>query len=244
MGTTNAGAVDPLSELASFCEEEGLWLHADAAYGGAAYLTEEGRKAMKGLQEVDSLTVDPHKWWFQPYEIGCVLVRNHEHLRETYAHSAEYMQLVEHNAAQINFCDYGVQLTRAFKALKFWMSMKVYGLEAFREAVQKSLDDAAYVESLIRKDPFWELVTPAQMAVLTFRHAPEGWSPEKINELNLLTARKLILDGYAMLSPTLLKGKLVQRLCLTNPRTHRDEFDETIRLLKKFAQETVMEMQG
>src|SRR5262249_19590415 len=117
-GATNTGAVDPLPALAEYCHHEDLWLHADAAYGAAAILCEGGRTLLEGLDRVDSLSLDPHKWWFQPYEIGCVLVRNGHHLREAFRILPEYLKDVDRAAEEVNFCDYGIQLTRSFRALK------------------------------------------------------------------------------------------------------------------------------
>ena len=139
-GTTSTGAVDPLEELAGLCRDEGLWLHADGAYGAAAVISERGRAALAGLGNVDSLSLDPHKWLFQPFEIGCVLVRDGRHLTETFAIHPEYLRDVHRDPEEINFCDRGVQLTRGFRALKLWLSLQVFGVRAFREAVTRGFE--------------------------------------------------------------------------------------------------------
>ncbi|MBS7623634.1 aminotransferase class V-fold PLP-dependent enzyme, partial [Candidatus Bathyarchaeota archaeon] len=168
-GTTNTGSVDPLSDLSRFCNEEGLWLHADGAYGASSMLCEEGRTLLKGLENVDSLSLDPHKWLFQPYEIGCVLIRDRRQLRETFQASPEYLKDVE-SSEEINLCDYGIQLTRSFRALKLWMSMRIFGLRAFREAVSRGMALAKLAEDMLRRLPNWEIVTPAQLGIVTFRY--------------------------------------------------------------------------
>ncbi len=124
-GTTNTGAVDPIQELIEYSQKNMIWLHVDGAYGGAGILTESGQELLSGLGGVNSLVVDPHKWLFQPYEIGCLLVRDRKQLLETFQYFPEYLQDLEGTATQINFSDYGLQLTRSFRALKLWMSLKV-----------------------------------------------------------------------------------------------------------------------
>lgn len=238
-GTTNTGAADPLRELAAFCKAEGLWLHVDGAYGGSAAITEQGRKALDGIELADSLAIDPHKWLFQPYEIGCVLIRNRDHLRDTFKVSAEYLKILEASAEQINFCDYGVQLTRGFRALKFWMSMKAFGIDAFREAVTIGIEHATRVESMLRADPCWQIITPAQLGVVTFRYVAKGLNEAALNVLNDGMANDLILSGYAMLSPTILNGKHVLRMCTINPRTLETDLAETLLRLKTYGDKRV-----
>ena len=169
-GTTNTGAVDPLPELVQYCKEQGLWLHVDGAYGGAVALTDEGKVLLKGIDKADSITIDPHKWLFQPYEIGCLLVRDTYHLKEAFKVTAEYLDVLEDNGEQINFSDHGVQLTRGFRALKFWMSLKTFGLSNFRKAITRGFRNAEYVQSILAPSPHWEIVTPATMGVINFRY--------------------------------------------------------------------------
>lgn len=224
-GTTNTGAVDPLPELADLCRRRGLWLHADAAYGGAAMLTEKGRKALSGLESVDSLSLDPHKWLFQPFEIGCVLVREFGWLKDTFRLLPEYLQDA-HALGEINMCDCGVQLTRYPRALKLWMSLKVFGLQAFREAVARGIELAEIAEERLWKLTSLELVTPAQLGIVTFRHPDEGVNKELID--------KLMADGYAFLSSTVLEGRTVLRMCTINPRITEEEILETIARIEGF----------
>lgn len=233
-GTTNAGAVDPLKELAAFCKAEGLWLHVDGAYGGSAAITARGREVLEGIELADSLGIDPHKWLFQPYEIGCVLVRNREHLKDTFKVSAEYLKILEQSAEQANLCDYGVQLTRGFRALKLWMSFKSFGVEAFKDAITRGIENAEYVEQQLRRDARWEIITPAQLGIVTFRYVRPGMDEAALSNLNDRIAEQIILSGYAMLSPTILGGKHVLRMCVINPRTPHEDFDRTVEMLASF----------
>ena len=227
-GTTNAGAIDPLTNIADFCAAEGLWMHVDGAYGGSAAISKTGRGLLAGMNRADSLSIDPHKWLFQPYEIGCALIRNQEHLKDTFKVSAEYLKIMEQSAEQPNFSDYGVQLTRGFRALKLWMSLKAFGVQAFREAIEIGIENALYTERLLRQSPDWEIITPASLGILTFRFVAKNLSEDQLSQLNSDMANEMIMSGYAMLSPTVMRGKTVQRLCTINPRTSRADIETTI----------------
>ena len=233
-GTTNTGSIDPLDALATFCRAETLWLHVDGAYGAAAVLCEEGRAALHGLGRVDSLTLDPHKWLFQPYEIGCVLVRERRWLNETFSVHPEYLQDTLGPEEEVNFADYGIQLTRYFRALKLWMSMKVFGLAAFREAVEHGFRLAEAAERMVREMDDWEVITPAQMAILSFRYAPPGRTPSDLDALNLKIVATMLDDGFAMLTTSVLRGRVVIRLCPINPRTTETDIRQTLERLDGF----------
>lgn len=233
-GTTNAGAVDPLRELSALCQSEGLWLHVDGAYGGSAAITARGYEELEGIELADSLGIDPHKWLFQPYEIGCVLIRNREHLKNTFKVSAEYLKIIEQSAEQVNFCDYGVQLTRGFRALKLWLSFKAFGVEAFRKAITRGIENAEYVESLLRANACWDIITPARLGIVTFRYVAEGMGEDELNALNNRIAQETILSGYALLSPTILGGKHILRMCTINPRTTHHDLERTVELLQDY----------
>ena len=240
-GTTNTGAVDPLVELSEICRAEGLWLHADGAYGAAAVITPRGKAALEGLGQVDSLSIDPHKWLFQPFEIGCVLVRDADLLRRTFTTEHEYMQDVDSHqpVAEINYCDYGIQLTRDFKALKLWMSIKTFGLSAIRDAIDKCLDLADYAERRIRESAGVELVSPAQLGVVAFRYVDPGRDESELDQLNLGLIQALMTDGYAFLSSTRLGGRTVLRFCTINPRTTEEDIDQTLAVLNRLWSEFI-----
>jgi glutamate/tyrosine decarboxylase-like PLP-dependent enzyme len=227
-GTTNTGAVDPFPDLAGFCRERGLWLHADGAYGAAAAISDSGRRLLGGLELVDSLSLDPHKWLFQPFEIGCVLVRDFHRLRETFRITPEYLQDVHRAGEEVNFCDHGIQLSRGFRALKLWMSLKIFGLEAFREAVNWGLHLAGHAERVLRASPMFEIVTPARLGIVTFRYAPDGRSHEYVDALNQALVDEMLADGYAVLTSTRLRGRTALRLCTINPRTTDEDIEETV----------------
>ncbi len=241
-GTTNTGSIDSLPELSLFCRQEDLWLHVDAAYGGGAILCGQGQEALAGIEMADSITVDPHKWLYQPYEIGCILVRNHEWLSQTYRMNPEYLQDVAGNAEEVNFYDYGVQLTRRFRALKLYMSLKTFGLESFREAVKLNFKLAKETQKILEDSPHWEIISPAQLAVINFRYRPHHstsieFSEERLNELNHSISAQITENEEAMLVTTTLNNKTVLRMCLINPRTTLDDIRDTLAQLEGYAQE-------
>jgi glutamate/tyrosine decarboxylase-like PLP-dependent enzyme len=237
VGTTNTGAIDPLPELVEFCRGESLWLHADGAYGAAAALSPRLQPALQGMGQVDSLALDPHKWLFQNFEIGCVLLRDYTWLRDSFAVHPEYLKDTKRSEEEINYCEYGVQLTRSARALKLWATFKLFGAEAFRRAIAHGLDLAEFAEGELRARPGWRIVTPAQMAIVSFRYEKESLSPEQNDALNQRLVGRMIQDGYALLTSTVLLGRTVLRLCTINPRTSEADVRETIARLTKFASE-------
>jgi aromatic-L-amino-acid decarboxylase len=235
-GTTNTGAVDPLSELAAFCRREGLWLHVDGAYGAPAVLTDEGRALLAGLGEADSLSLDPHKWLFQPFETGCVLVRDRSLLLDTFQVMPEYLRDTQRGLEEVNFGNHGVQLTRSFRALKLWLSLQVFGLAAFRAAIARGLALAGKAEAALRRTPGWRIVTPAQLAVVTFRYEPPALGPAAVDALQGRIVEGMLADGYALATSTVLDGRPALRLCTINPRTTDDEIEETVRRMTAIAE--------
>ncbi|RBP29008.1 glutamate/tyrosine decarboxylase-like PLP-dependent enzyme [Oceanihabitans sediminis] len=240
-GTTNTGSVDPLSQIAKICKTEKLWFHIDGAYGGAAILSKKGSKLLKGIEKADSLTIDPHKWLYQPYEMGCLLVRNHKWLSETFSEKPEYLRDIEGNTSEINFYDHGIQLTRRFRALKFYMSMKTFGLSAFKKAVSYSIDLAEEVEEHLRKSPNWEVISPATLAVINFRYHPIGsaYSEKELDAINQKISKTIVDSREALLVTTVLQNQVVLRMCLINPRTTIEDVKDTLKTCEAIAKEIV-----
>ncbi|WP_442266727.1 pyridoxal phosphate-dependent decarboxylase family protein [Tenacibaculum sp. ZS6-P6] len=239
-GTTNTGTVDPLDEIADICEAENIWMHVDGAYGGAAILSKKGKSMLRGIERADSLTVDPHKWFFQPYEIGCLLVKDASWLSSTFSEKPEYLRDIEGNESEINFYDYGVQLTRRLRALKFYMSIKTYGLEAFRKAITYNIDLTEKVEDYLRKSRVWEVVSPATLAVINFRYNPidKKYSEEEIDRINQEISKKVMDSREAVFVTTVLNKQVVLRMCLINPRTTLEDVLETLHQCENYATET------
>ncbi len=239
-GTTNTGAVDPLPEIVEFCRARDVWLHVDGAYGAAAVLTEAGKKELHGLAEVDSLTIDPHKWWFQPYEIGCLLVRDKQYLVRAFHASGDYLRDLE-GRTEVNLFDYGPQLTRSFRALKLWMSLQVFGLDAFARAVENGIEMARYAEQALRRRQAdsttagWQIVTPAQLGVVTFRWR-DGTGDEAVEDQAVeAMVEAMLADGFAVVTSTVIGGRPVLRLCPLHPAVTRADVDGTLERLETFA---------
>jgi aromatic-L-amino-acid/L-tryptophan decarboxylase len=214
-GTTNTGAIDPLGALADVCASEGLWFHVDGAYGAAAALTDPG--SFEGMGRADSLVVDPHKWLFQPYEAGAVLVREPGLLERTFALSGEYLR--DTFGGEVNFRDRGIQLTRGTRALKLWLSVQVFGLAAFRSGVAHGVALAEHAEAVLRSRRGWEVVTPASLGIVCFT---------RVGVDDSAVAAAMVADGFAAPSTTVLRGRTVLRLCTINPRTTFEDIEETI----------------
>jgi glutamate/tyrosine decarboxylase-like PLP-dependent enzyme len=223
-GTTNTGAVDPLPALADLAAAEGLWLHVDGAYGAPGALVPEGAALLEALGRADSLTIDPHKWLFAPYECGVLLVREPGLLAGAFAMAPEY--LADTTGPEPSLRDRSLQLTRTSRALKLWLTIKAFGVEEIRAGVARGIALAQHAEATLRATPGWEIVTPAQLAIVTF--APQRGDPSAI-------AAALLEQGYAVVSSTVLEGRSVLRLCTINPRTTEAEIDETIARLSEIA---------
>ncbi len=223
-GATNTGTVDPLEALSDLSRAEGVRLHVDAAYGGFAALTSRGAEALAGLGRADSVTLDPHKWFFQSYECGCLMVRDPAELETAMRVSAEYLQDTETRDGEVNFGDRSLQLTRSFRALKIWLSVHTLGRQAMARAIDGAMKLADRTEVWIRDHPELELLHPAALSVVCFRYRPRAsdgreWSEEALEALNARIQDHLLEDGHAMVSSTRLAGRYSLRFCILNPRT-------------------------
>ena len=228
-GTTNTGAVDPLPALADFCAEEKLWLHVDAAYAGFAALTDEGRRALRGIDRADSVTLDPHKWLFVPFECGCLLVREPRALEQAFSVHPDYLADVRPREREVNFADYGEQLTRGPKALKIWLSVRYFGVNAIAKTIARGMAIARYAEGRLRATPGFEILSPAQFGVLCFRSKPlPGESPEACNARNEALNARVNGTGQFLLSSTVLRGRYALRICTHGYRTGAQDVDALV----------------
>ena len=238
-GTTNTGAIDPLTDIAQICREQKMWMHVDGAYGAAAAICDRGAKLLDGIGHADSITLDPHKWLFQPYAMGCLLVRNAGTLRGFFHAMPEYMQDTEAETerGEPNLCEYGPELTRPFRALKLWMSLKVFGADAFGRAVEHGISMAESVQQILAADACWELISPAQLGIVCFRYAAPGMSDKQLDELNSEIARSAAEDGCCFLSTTQVRGRTVLRMCTIQPSTTEADLRMSIDCLRRFGEQ-------
>ncbi len=231
-GSTNTGAVDPLRELAALCEANGAWLHVDAAYGGFAVLTDRGKAELDGIDLADSVALDPHKWLFQPFECGALLVRRPGALQQAFQIMPDYLRDVTAETG-VNLSDRGLQLTRSARALKVWLSLQVFGLDAFRQAIDNGLYLAAEAGRVIEASPTLELLAPIQLGIVAARRHPPGMDDEgELTRLNESLVTAIGQSGDILVSSTRLFGRTAIRMCFLNPTTTWAHLDRAIDLLE------------
>ena len=228
-GTTNTGAIDPLADIARVADEEGLWHHIDAAYGGFAVLDPDTRPLLSGLELGDSVSLDPHKWFFQPYETGCLMVRDVKRLEAAFRMLPEYLQDADWGPEHVNFCDRGLQLTRTFRALRVWLSVQRYGVGAHRREIARAIELAKRTEARIRTEAELELLSPQSLGVVCFRYVGGAAADlNRLDELNREIQDRIVQSGDAMLSSTRLGRRFSLRFCILNTRTTAADVDLAI----------------
>ncbi|MCY4093553.1 MAG: aminotransferase class I/II-fold pyridoxal phosphate-dependent enzyme, partial [Gammaproteobacteria bacterium] len=229
-GSSSTGSIDPLQTLSAICKEEQIWLHVDAAYGGFSLVTSEGKERLAGIEQADSIGMDAHKWLFQPYEVGALMVKNSEHLENAFAMGHDVLQDTVWGSNHPNFADRGLQLSRAARALKVWMSVQTFGMAKFRAAVQNGLDLARRAGDYIDSNPSLELVTPVSLGIVCFRVKPEhdNYDEVKLEELNRNVLTRVFWDELAFFSSTSLKGIFSLRLCIINHTTTWEDVRRTL----------------
>jgi aromatic-L-amino-acid decarboxylase len=229
-GTTNTGSIDPLPGLAALCRERGAWLHVDAAYGGFAGLTERGRVLLQGIEQADSVTLDPHKWLYQPYECGALLVRDDHALRSAFQMTPDYLQDSEEADEEVNLSDRGVQLTRSSRALKVWLSLQYFGERAFRTAIDASMDLAQLVCERVQAGPDLELMAPPSLGIVCFRRRFAGVASSDADAdlRNAALVAGLERSGLGLVSSTNLRGRYALRVCVMNHTTMRADVERVM----------------
>ncbi|HEX2989218.1 MAG TPA: aspartate aminotransferase family protein [Anaerolineales bacterium] len=238
-GTINTGAIDDLNALADLCQREDLWLHIDGAIGAAAVLADKVRPLLAGIERADSITLDLHKWMHVPFEAGCILVRNKEAHRGTFALTPEYLAVESRGLPAGHwFSDYGLQLSRQFRALKVWMSIKEHGLDRFGRMIARNVEQAQYFGQLVANDECLELMAPIGLDIVCFRYNPGGLSDEQLNALNKEILLQLHEQGIAAPSYTTLQGCYCLRIAIANHRSRQEDFDllagEVVRLGREY----------
>ncbi len=228
-GTINTGAIDDMNAIADFCAQEGLWFHVDGAIGAVAVLADNVRDQLSGIERADSIALDLHKWMHIPFEAGCVVIRNAAAHRDSFALVPEYLQREDDGGgmASGNYwpSDFGLQLTRQFRALKVWMSIKEHGLERFGRMIARNVEQAHYLGALVEATPELELTGPIGLDIVCFRYNPGGLDTEALNSLNKKLLVKLQEGGVAAPSYTTLKGNYCLRAAISNHRSRFEDFD-------------------
>lgn len=235
-GTVNTGATDDLNALADVAKEEGLWLHVDGAFGAMAKFSQRYAHLVRGIERADSVAFDLHKWPSMTFEIGGVLFREDSAAYDSFATAPSYLRPLGGGIAAepMWFADRGIQLTRGFRALKAWFSIKTFGMEVLARSIERNIDQAQFVADYARNHRDLELLAPVPMNVVNLRFVKDGLSNEVLNELNRKILIQLQSDGTAVPSSTMLHGRFALRLAITNHRTLTEDLttflDETVKL--------------
>ena len=222
-GTTNAGIVDDLKGIAEVCEKENIWLHVDCAYGGGALAANSVRHLFNGIEKADSITIDPHKWLFSPYDCGAVIYKNLELAKKAHSQKGAYLEIFKDEGAQgFNPADYQIQLTRRLRGMPLWFSLAMHGTNKYKEAIERGIELARIAAEKISENKNLELVRPASLSVVLFKR--KGWTAEDYRDWTYRNHN----SGFALVTPSLWKDESVVRFCFINPDTTENDIDEIL----------------
>jgi len=230
-GTVNTGAFDNFNALADICAREGLWFHVDGAFGAWAALSPKLRHLVSGMERANSLAFDLHKWMYMPFELGCALVRREEDQLRAFSLTPDYLTRVERglSGGPVWYSEYGFQCSRGFRALKAWMCIKEHGILKYGRLIQQNVDQARYLTKLVDAAPELERVAPVPLNIVCFRFKVDGLDKVALNELNLELLMQLQESGIVVPSSTMINGKYVLRVAITNQRSRRKDFELLVR---------------
>ncbi|MGA9531860.1 MAG: pyridoxal-dependent decarboxylase [Anaerolineales bacterium] len=242
-GTTNTGALDPLDKLADIAEEYDLWYHIDGAFGALAYLAPDLRPRLNGLNRADSLAFDLHKWFYLPMEIGGVLIADEELHRRTFALQPDYLEHGDRgpSGGSLWYGDYGIQLTRGFRALKAWMAFRSYGVDKVGRVIDKNVRQAAYLAQLVDEHPFLERLAPVDLNIVCFRYLQPDLHVDDWDVINQELLYRLQETGAAVPSSTHIKDHFALRVNITNHRSQQRDFDQLVKDVVQLGDQIVTE---
>ena len=251
-GTVNTGAVDPLDEIAAVAKEFGLWFHIDGAYGALAALDETKRPLFRGLDLADSISLDPHKWLYVPIDSGCLLFRDEARAHAAFSFDgADYIKVHEQDAQEaFAFWNYGPELSRRFRALKIWLTLRYYGVRRIAAAISEDNALAAYLGEEIEAATDFELLAAPELSICCFRYVPPSFRSRlqtagednaainaELDQLNTNIMNIVQRGGRAYLSSATIRGKFALRACITNFRTTRADIDQTLEIIREAARQ-------
>lgn len=235
-GTTSTGTIDPLNEIADIADEQGLWMHVDAAYGGSAAFSSTHRSLLNGLGRADSIAWDPHKWLFQTYGCGTILFRERSHPLKSFASTAHFCRDFEDEKEPQNPWNYGIELTRPARHMRLWFSLQVLGMDTIDKMIGRGFELSAVAEDEIKKLADWVLLAPTSLAIVNFRFAPHGLSEDVLDQINTRVSKELATEDIACILTTHLGGVVGLRMCTINPRVTDDDIRRVVSALNHSAQ--------
>jgi aromatic-L-amino-acid decarboxylase len=235
VGTTSTASVDPIPAIAEICREFQLWLHVDAAYGGAYAVLPEGRWVTEGFAFADSIVINPHKWLFVPLDFSVLFVKDPKALRDVFSLTPEYLRGAATDSPQPDYMDYGIQLGRRFRALKAWMVLRSFGRSGIESRIRENCRAAELMARLISEEMDFHLATKVNMAIVCFRYEPRGRDPETLNRINQQIVEKINASGKAFLTYTILRGKTCIRAGFGNLLTTDDHIEAVWELVQAHA---------
>ena len=245
-GAASTGTIDSLPEIADFCAAEKVWMHVDTAYGGFAAVTERGKGLLRGIGRADSIGLDAHKWFFQPYEAGCLLVKDARTLETPFGLHHDVLQDTLWGKNHPNFADRGLQVSRSFRALKVWMTIQTFGMAALRKAIAGGMELAARADDHVRENSDLELLNPVSLGIGCFRVRPRGAPDDEdsLQAINRKVLARVFWGGEAMLSSTQVRDTFSLRLCIINHTTTWDDVRGTLESVAQFGREVAAETES
>jgi aromatic-L-amino-acid decarboxylase len=237
-GTVNTGAIDPLAKIADIARRHDTWFHIDGAYGALAAIAERGK--FEGMELADSISLDAHKWLYQPLDCGCLLYRSSEAAQKAFSHTGDYTRALSADPIEgFAFFEESLELSRRFRALKIWLSLRYHGLAAFRESIKKDLAHAGRLSEAIQREPQLELIGRGQLSAVCFRYRGSGESDDALNQLNSAVLKRTQKRGRVYLSNATLAGKFCLRACILNHRTKDADVDAVVPEVLAAAREVI-----
>lgn len=254
VGTTSSGTIDPLPEISEICRSYGLWMHVDAAYGGGALLSKTARSLLKGIGNADSVTIDPHKWFFQPYGIGAILVKDRKYLERSFEMTPKYLEEIPSSEGErLDFYKLGIEGSKRFRGLKFWMSLKHLGASRLGEIIDRNIELAKQLDKMVQESPDFESCgSEIDLSVCCFRYLPrfllealsKSSDESKLDMLQLKLSRALENSGHGVVSTTVVNRKTYLRTAFLNYLTRRDDLQFLLQRLRELGEPLAKEIFG
>jgi aromatic-L-amino-acid decarboxylase len=239
-GTTNTGAIDPLPQIADLCGAQGVWLHVDAAYGAGGLMSTQLKPRFSGIERADSVVMDMHKWFFQSLAGSLLLYREPGWARQLFSESSDYLRMNEDDSPeQFSFFSISPELSRRFRALPFYISMRHYGLDRLGRNALHNVQCAEYLARRVRNEQDLELITAPQLSILCFRFRPEGLDDDSVDRLNTAIRDRVQLEGNYLISPTLVNDRPALRVCIINHATRVEHVEGLLKSILHIGRDLV-----